>query len=107
MTREAWLRHVAQSEVLIESEGMYNTLGAILEALQNIEKERANDSGEEFYKSQECKNMKHCQEVVSCAMTACDLDITYGYAEARKVAMERFEENIKAMESINIFKEQA
>ena len=40
MNKEAWLRHVAQIEVLIESEGMYNTLGAVLEALQNIEKER-------------------------------------------------------------------
>ena len=103
---ELWRKDVARIEVLIEREGMYNALGAILEALQNIEKERANDGGEEFHESQECKNLEHCQEVVSCAMTACDLDITYGHAEARKVAMERFKIETDA-DLPQILKEQA
>ena len=88
MNKEAWLRHVAQIEVLIESEGMYNTLGAVLEALQTLKKNAQMIAA----KSSRIARMQFraCQEIVSCAMTACDLDITYGYTKARKVAMERF-----------------
>lgn len=107
MSREEWLKHVARIEVLIESDGMYNALGAFLEALQNIEKDRGEEYGEEFYGSQECKNLDHCKKVIEHVMAACDLDITYGYGEARKVAMERFEENMRELEAPEMLKEQA
>ena len=107
MSREEWLKHVARIEVLIESDGMYNALGAFLEALQNIEKDRGEEYGEEFYESQEYKNLQHCQKVIDCVMTACDLDIEYGYGESRKVAMERFKENMRELEAPEMLKEQA
>lgn len=108
MTREEWLKHVARIEVLIEFDGMYNALGAFLEALQNIEKERGEDYGKEFYESQEYMNLQHCQQVIEHVMTACDLDIEFGYGEARKVSMDRFKKNIKKLAEIpELLKEQA
>jgi hypothetical protein len=107
INRELWLRYVAQIEVLIEQDGMYNAFGAFLEALQNIEKERIDDQGDEFYESQEYRNLQHCQQIVDHVMTACDLDVEFGYGEARKVAMERFKDNIREYETPKLLKEQA
>lgn len=102
-----WRNDAKIIKEMILREGVTNTLGAFVEALKFIEADRGNDDGEEFYESQECKNLDHCKQVIEHVMAACDLDVTYGYGEARKVAMERFEENIKELESLNIFKEQA
>ena len=104
MTREEWLRHVAYIEVLIENDGVNNAFGAFLEALQNIEKERREDYDEEFYESQEYKNLQHCQQVIEHVMATRDLDIEFGDGEARKVAMERFKELTEMSE---LLKEQA
>ncbi len=92
---------------IIDNQGIAATFGAFIYALETIETERADEDGEKFYESQECKNLDHCKKVIEHVMTACDLDITCGYGEARKVAMERFKENIKELEKLNIFKEQA
>lgn len=105
--RDLWLRDVARIEILMEREGICNTFGALLEALQNIENDYAELYGEEFYESQEYKNLQHCQQVIDCVMTACDLDIEYGYGEARKVAMELFKENMRELEAPEMLKEQA
>ena len=102
-----WRNDAKIIKEMILREGVTNTLGAFVEALNFIEADRGNEDGEEFYESQECKNLDHCKKVIEHVMAACDLDITYGYGEARKVAMERFKENIKELEKLNIFKEQA
>ena len=102
-----WRNDAKIIKEMILREGVTNTLGAFVEALNFIEADRGHEDGEEFYESQECKNIDHCKKVIEHVMTACDLDATYGYGEARKVAMERFEENINELEKLNIFKEQA
>jgi len=107
INREEWLKHVARIEVLIESDGMYNALGAFLEALQNIEKDRGEEYGEEFYESQEYKNLQHCQQVIDCVMTACDLDIECSQSETRNAAMDQLKENISELETPELFKTQA
>lgn len=105
--RDLWLRDVARIEILMEREGICNTFGALLEALQNIENDYAELDGEEFFESPEYKNLQHCQQVVEYVMTACDLDMTYGYGEARKVAMERLKNDMHETDTIEFFKEQA
>lgn len=102
-----WRNDAKIIKEMILREGVTNTLGAFVEALNFIEADRGNEDGEEFYESQECKNLDHCKKVIGYVMTACDLDITYGYGEARKVAMERFKENIRELESLEMLKEQA
>ena len=102
-----WRNDAKIIKEMILREGVTNTLGAFVDALNFIEADRGHEDGEEFYESQEYKNLQHCQQVIDIVMTACDLDITYGYGEARKVSLERFEENIKELEKLNIFKEQA
>lgn len=99
MTREEWLRNVAHIEVLIENYGVNNAFGAFLEALQSIEKEHGEDYGEEFYESQEYRNLQHYQQVIEHVMAA---------GGARKVAMDRLKEHIKELtEMPELLKEQA
>ena len=107
MSREEWLKHVARIEVLIEFDGMYNALGAFLEALQNIEKERFDEYGGEFYESQEYKNLQHCQQVIDCVMEACDLNLELNTGAVRNILMERFKENMRGIEAPEMLKEQA
>ncbi len=98
------------SKLIIEilgRQGIVDTLGALKEALLLIESERGNEDGENFYESQECKNLNHCILVIDHCMTACDLDMAYGYGKAREVAMERFKENIRELEMPQMLKEQA
>ena len=102
-----WRNDAKIIKEIILREGVTNTLGAFAEALNFIESDRGNEDGEEFYESQECKNLDHCKKVIDLVMTACDLDVTYGYGEARKVAMERFKENMRETDTIEFFKEQA
>ena len=107
MDQHNYNRIVAQLENLIEQNGVTRSLEAVLKAIQNIEAERLEENeNEEFFESQEYKNLQHCKTVIEHVMSACDLDITYGYAEARKVAMERFEEAMKD-ELPNTLREQA
>jgi hypothetical protein len=87
---------VANIENAIETKSVSYVFEAALQAVQNIENERLDETeNEEFYESQEYKNLQHCKTIIEHVMSACDLDITYGYAEARKIAMERFEEAMK------------
>lgn len=102
-----WRSDAKIMKEIILREGVTNTLGAFVEALNYIEADRGNEDGEEFYESQEYKNLQHCQKVIDCVMTACDLDIEYGYGESRKVAMERFKENMRELEAPEMLKEQA
>ena len=94
MNKDTWLRHVAKIEVLIEEDGMYNTFGAVLEALNNIEHEES-CCIDNFEETSHYKNIQHCKEIIEYVMSACDLDFVYGSAEARRVAAERFAHDIK------------
>lgn len=98
---------VAHLECLIEQDGVSAAVGAVLQAVQNINADREEEFGEEYFESREYKNYEHCEKVLDHVMTACDLDMTYGYGEARKVAKERFMENIRELESPEMLKEQA
>jgi GTPase SAR1 family protein len=87
---------VANIENAIETKSVSYVFEAALQAVQNIENERLDETeNEEFFESQEYKNLQHCKTVIEYVMSACNLDITYGYAEARKIAMERFEEAMR------------
>lgn len=89
-----WLRHVAQIEVMIEANKLCNFLGAVLDALENIELELMEQSPE-FEGSQHHKNIEHQKKVTEFAMGAVDLDSKYGNAEARRIALERFKDNVE------------
>lgn len=102
-----WRNDAKIIKEMILREGVTNTLGAFVEALNFIEADRGHEDGEEFYESQECKNLDHCKQVIEHVMTACDLDVTYGYGEARKVAMERLKNDMRETDTIEFFKEQA
>ncbi len=105
--RDLWLRDVARIEILMEREGICNTFGALLEALQNIENDYAELYGEEFYESPEYKNLQHCQQVVEYVMDACDLHLELSSRDARNILMERFKENMRELEAPEMLKEQA
>lgn len=98
---------VSNLELLIEQRGVTSAIEAVLEAVINIRADNEEEFGEEYFESQEYKNYEHCEKVLDHVMTACDLNIIYGYGEARKVAMERFKENIRELESPEMLKEQA
>lgn len=89
-----WLRHVAQIEVMIEANKLCNFLGAVLDALENIELELMEQSPE-FEGSQHHKNIEHQKKIIEFAMGAVDLNSMYGNAEARKIALERFKHSIE------------
>lgn len=92
---------------ILGRQGVAETLGALKEALLLIISELGNEDGEDFYESQECKNLDHCILVIDHCMTACDLDMAYGHGEARKIAMERFKDNISELETPSMLREQA
>ncbi|MBY0498850.1 MAG: hypothetical protein K2P74_04425 [Nitrosomonas sp.] len=84
----------ARIEVMIDTYGLHAVLSAVLSALENIERDH-NEENHEFEGSQHQKNIEHQKRVIEAAMGGVDLDTRYGYAEARKVAGERFNEEMK------------
>lgn len=84
----------ARIEAMIDSYGLHAVLSAVLTSLENIERDHGEENPE-FEGSQHQKNIEHQKRVIEAAMGGVDLDTRYGSAEARKVAMERFEENMK------------
>ena len=102
-----WRQDAKLIKEMILREGVTNTFGAFLEALQLIEKDRGNVGGEEFYESEEYLNLQHCQQAVSHVMAACDFDIEHSHSETRNAAMDQLKENISELETPELFKRQA
>lgn len=93
-----WIRIVARMEVLIEDIGLCNTYASILQALENIEEELKHEIPD-FENTAHCKNLEHQQRITEFSMSAVDLNDIYGNAEARKLALERFRDNMKSLEA--------
>ena len=91
-----WIRKVVGIELLIEKYGICNAVGAFIQALENIQEERMREDPE-FEITQHYKNIEHDKQILGFAMGAMDLDTRYGEAEARKVAAERFSDNMKSI----------
>lgn len=86
----------ARIEVMIDSFGLHAVLSAVLSSLENIERDHGEENPE-FEGSQHQKNLEHQKRVIEAAMGGVDLDTYYGHAEARKVAGERFNEDMKRL----------
>lgn len=86
----------ARIEVMIDTYGIRAVLDAVLTALENIERDHGEENPE-FEGSQHQKNIEHQKRVIEAAMGGVDLDTEYGYGEARKVAKERFELDMKRL----------
>lgn len=84
----------ARIEVMIDTYGIRAVLDAVLTALENIERDHGKENYE-FEGSQHQKNIEHQKKIIEAAMGGVDLDTYYGHAEARKVAKERFNEDMK------------
>ena len=89
-----WHTGVARIEVMIERYGICNAVGAVLQAIENMEEEMLKDIPG-FEGTPHHKNIEHQKRVIEAAMSAVDLNTIYGSAEARKISGERFNDNIK------------
>jgi len=88
----------ARIEVMIDRYGLHAVLCSVLSALENIERDHAEEN-HEFEGSQHQKNLAHQIQIIEAAMGGVDLNTEYGYGEARKVAKERFDEEMKRLAS--------
>lgn len=86
----------ARIEQMIDSYGLHAVLSAVLSALENIERDHGEENPE-FDGSQHQKNLEHQKRVIEAAMGGVDLDTRYGHAESRKVAGERFNDEMKRL----------
>ena len=93
----AWIRQVSKVQVMIEEYGMFNFLGSVVAAIENEEKELAEES-EDFAESQHHKNIIYQKEVMKQVMNVVDLDSVYGNSEARRISLDRFKDNIEGLE---------
>lgn len=91
-----WIRKVIAIELLIEEFGICNAVAAFIKAVENIERDISLENSE-FEGSQHQKNIAHQINILELAMNAVDLDSRYGNAEARKVAMTRFQDNMRSI----------
>lgn len=89
-----WQTGVARIEVMIERYGICNVVAGVLEAIENMEEEMIKENWE-FEDTQHHKNIEHQKKIIEFAMNAVDLDSRFGNAEARRVAMERFNDDMK------------
>lgn len=86
----------ARIEQMIDSYGLHAVLSAVLTSLENIERDHGEEN-QEFEGSQHQKNIEHQKKIIEAAMGGVDLDTYYGHAEARKVAGEQFNEDMKRL----------
>lgn len=84
----------ARIETMINNYGLHAVLSSVLTSLENIDRDHCEEN-HEFEGSQHQKNIEHQKRVIEAAMGGVDLDTYYGHAEARKVAGERFNEEMK------------
>lgn len=86
----------ARIEQMIDSFGLHAVLSSVLIALENIERDHGEEN-HEFEGSQHQKNIEHQIQIIEAAMGGVDLNTEYGYGEARKVAKERFDLDMKRL----------
>lgn len=67
-----WLAKVAHIEVLIETYGMCNAVGAFLQDIENMEEEMLREIPG-FGDSAHHKNIMHQKQIIELTMNACDL----------------------------------
>lgn len=93
MTRDEWNRHVALIGVMIEADGVVNTLGAVLEALELIEKDSLLEYPE-FYETEEGLSIQRYKDIIELAIQACDLHAGQDNKIARHSARVSFIKNV-------------
>lgn len=89
MTRKEWNINVSRIEAMIETDGLVNVLGAVLEALEHIEEDIILEQ-EDFYETAEGRSFQHHKEIIELAIQACDLHVGRDSSEDRKAAREDF-----------------
>ncbi len=72
MSRAEWDLNVARIGAMIDSDGVVNVLGALLEALENMEEDMILDI-EDFYETKEGKDFEHTKSIIELAIEACDI----------------------------------